>query len=216
MNLGQKLKQLRQSNKLSMEQLADKLNEAYPNEDGSKSFGKSKISKWESGKVDPAVSSMAKVAKFFGVTLDYLLGLDELNFTQPVVEIPIVSNVLKKEDIYNKENIIGHYYLPRKNEISKHNLVCVDITENKNNKNKSIALIDLDENVTEKDLGLFLTKDSDIPLIREKQTVNDYVMLIPQNVDKEFKPNLYNEDEIVSLGKVVLQVGYHSDGVNFN
>lgn len=72
MSLGQRIRQLRLRKKLSMRELADKLNELYPNENGKKSFGKGKISKWESDKVDPSFSSITKLAKYFNISLDYL------------------------------------------------------------------------------------------------------------------------------------------------
>lgn len=71
-NLGQKIKEIRKNNKLTMEQLADVLNNMFTNEDGSKSFGKGTISKWENNRVDPAFSSMIKLCKYFNISLDYL------------------------------------------------------------------------------------------------------------------------------------------------
>ena len=38
--------------------------------------GKSVISLWETGKCEPVLSNLIKIAQFFGVTIDYLAGLE--------------------------------------------------------------------------------------------------------------------------------------------
>lgn len=85
MGIGQRIKELRKTNKLTMEQLADVLNNMFPNEDGSNSFGKGTISKWENSRVDPAFSSMVKLSKYFNVPLDYLStgDIDEREYSIP-------------------------------------------------------------------------------------------------------------------------------------
>ena len=35
------------------------------------------ISYWETGKQEPCASTLVKLASFFGVTIDYLLGLED-------------------------------------------------------------------------------------------------------------------------------------------
>lgn len=39
--------------------------------------GKSVISLWELGKCEPTLSKLVSMAKFFGVTIDYLAGLED-------------------------------------------------------------------------------------------------------------------------------------------
>lgn len=38
--------------------------------------GKSIISLWETGACEPTLSNLIKIAKFFGVSIDYLAGLE--------------------------------------------------------------------------------------------------------------------------------------------
>ncbi len=63
---GKKLKDLREDKKLSQNAL-------------SKAIGISQaaINKWEKGIIIPTIDSAALVAKFFGVTIDYLAGLED-------------------------------------------------------------------------------------------------------------------------------------------
>lgn len=62
---GQRVKELREEKGLSQEALAELLQ-----------VSKGIISYWETGKSEPKGNSLIKVAKFFGVTTDYLLGLE--------------------------------------------------------------------------------------------------------------------------------------------
>lgn len=72
MNLGQKIKSVRKSNKLTMEELASELNNMFPNENGKNSFGKGTISKWENKNVKPSFDSMMKFCRYFNISLDSL------------------------------------------------------------------------------------------------------------------------------------------------
>ncbi|EGL82062.1 helix-turn-helix domain protein [Caldalkalibacillus thermarum TA2.A1] len=61
--LGIRLKELRKEHKLTQPQLADKLN-----------VGKSTVAMWETGDREPDYEMLQKIADFFEVSTDYLLG----------------------------------------------------------------------------------------------------------------------------------------------
>lgn len=63
---GERLKNLRLENNLGQIQLAKELD-----------VGKSIISLWEQGKCEPTLSKLVVIAKFFGVSIDYLAGLED-------------------------------------------------------------------------------------------------------------------------------------------
>lgn len=62
---GERLKELRQEKKMGQVELA-------------KSLGVSKgvVSLWENGLREPSMGSLIAVATFFGVSIDYLVGLE--------------------------------------------------------------------------------------------------------------------------------------------
>ncbi|HIX50236.1 MAG TPA: helix-turn-helix domain-containing protein [Candidatus Borkfalkia faecavium] len=62
---GERLKELRKERGLGQIALAQKLG-----------VGKSIISLWETGACEPTLSNLIKIAKFFGVSIDYLAGLE--------------------------------------------------------------------------------------------------------------------------------------------
>lgn len=71
--IGNKIKELRKSHNLTLEELADTLNKKYPD---TINFNKGKISKWENNREEPRLSSVKILADFFNVPLDYFNGID--------------------------------------------------------------------------------------------------------------------------------------------
>ena len=71
--IGNRIKELRKNNGLTLEELADALNKNYPD---TINFNKGKISKWENNKEEPRLSSVKILADFFDVPLDYFNGMD--------------------------------------------------------------------------------------------------------------------------------------------
>ena len=71
--IGKKIKELRKSHDLTLEELADILNKEYPD---TINFNKGKISKWENDREEPRLSSVKILADYFDVPLDYFNGID--------------------------------------------------------------------------------------------------------------------------------------------
>ena len=69
---GDKIKALRKEAKMTQAQLSKKLNEEF----GLKT-DRVMVSKWETGFQTPVVSTLACIAKVFGVSLDYLNGTED-------------------------------------------------------------------------------------------------------------------------------------------
>jgi len=67
MEFGEKLQKLRKDRGLTQEELAEAL---Y--------VSRTAVSKWESGRGYPGIDSLKEISRFFGVTIDGLLGADEI------------------------------------------------------------------------------------------------------------------------------------------
>lgn len=71
----------------------------------------SQISSWYNGRYRPNGEAMAKIAKALGVTVDYLLGKEEVpvsKLTLPQLhEIPVIGKVAAGVPIEEQEDIIG-------------------------------------------------------------------------------------------------------------
>lgn len=61
-----KLKELREENSLLQKQLANELGVSQVT-----------IARWETGNREPSFDMLIKIAKYFGVSTDYLLGLED-------------------------------------------------------------------------------------------------------------------------------------------
>ncbi|MCG7342343.1 XRE family transcriptional regulator [Staphylococcus auricularis] len=76
MGIGKGLKFLRKDNNMTMEELANDLNNKYPN---TMKLTKGKISKWENEKEEPRLSSAKILAEYFNVKINDLY--DDATFT---------------------------------------------------------------------------------------------------------------------------------------
>ena len=65
--LGQRINELRLAFRWSQVDLANKLNVA-----------KQTVSNWENENIQPSIQILVRLAKLFGVTTDYLLGLEDV------------------------------------------------------------------------------------------------------------------------------------------
>lgn len=87
--IGQKIKDLRKKHRLTLQELADSLNQKYPD---TINFNKGKISKWENNKEEPRLTSVRLLADFFEVPLDYF---NDEEAPQP--QILTIYNQLEKD-----------------------------------------------------------------------------------------------------------------------
>lgn len=65
--LGQRINELRLAAGWNQVDLAKRLN-----------IAKQTVSNWENENIQPSIEMLVRLAKLFGVTTDYLLGLDEI------------------------------------------------------------------------------------------------------------------------------------------
>jgi len=110
-NFALRLKKLREERRLTLEQLADRINKNYHS-----SFTKSMISKWEHG-YKAELDSLKILSLYFGVSLNNLLGFNENDDGIKKVEIdydkiPIVRNISSRKSILAEENILGYAAAP--------------------------------------------------------------------------------------------------------
>ena len=116
--IGNRIKELRKSHNLTLEELADTLNKKYPD---TINFNKGKISKWENNREEPRLSSVKILADFFDVPLDYFNGNEvEILPIYNKLEKPRQEKVLSyaKEQLEEQENsnIISIFNKPQDDE----------------------------------------------------------------------------------------------------
>ena len=72
--IGESIKRLRQARNMSQVELAFHLN-----------VTKQSVSNWENNNILPSIEMLVKIAKFFSVSTDYILGLDNRDYILVVV-----------------------------------------------------------------------------------------------------------------------------------
>lgn len=81
---GERLKKLRQDRRISQNELSEIMN-----------VTQNAISKWERGERDPDTATLKKLADYFNVSTDYLLGVDDKKNTPSVINRKVL-------DVYDK------------------------------------------------------------------------------------------------------------------
>lgn len=71
--IGNRLKRLRTEQQLTMEMMVEDFNMKF-----GENLNTSQVSRWENGKTDPGLSTGAKLAMYYNVSLDYLIGLTDV------------------------------------------------------------------------------------------------------------------------------------------
>jgi transcriptional regulator with XRE-family HTH domain len=71
--IGKRLKELRESRELTMDMVVYDVKNKYNIE-----FTKGNLSRWENGINNPSLIYAAYLAKYFNVSLDYLIGLTDI------------------------------------------------------------------------------------------------------------------------------------------
>lgn len=105
--LGNKIKNFRKSNKITQQELADKLE-----------ISRSTLSYYELGKIDPNIYTLIKLSDIMNCTLDYLVSdkidrTDTNDFNIDLINTNKSLNLLEEIQIYNKK------ILPILNKLSK-------------------------------------------------------------------------------------------------
>lgn len=217
-----RLKDLRKSKGLTQKQLAENL---Y--------IDHSSISKYETNKAIPENELLQKVADFFEVSTDYLLGrTDDKNFKN----IFSATNALNKAFESFKENSSMKLNAFDDNSIDKYNLSFIkNIDEHypllisKIDKKKEYFLVrvcgngmnmlfpDDSEVLVEKctefingSIAVVLLPTNDVT-IRKVVKNNNIITLIPQSTDSTFSPEIYDlsKDNLQVLGIVKVSINFH-------
>lgn len=122
MEVGTKLKQLRNRNNLTLKELAERLNLVY----GEKTVSLGKLSNWELNKDTPRLHDLYRLARFYNVTVDFLITRTEEDLEDEKIRIhteDIKSLPSQREhfniDLYKQELAKNEYVKAENKEKSK-------------------------------------------------------------------------------------------------
>ena len=95
MNIGQKIKQLRQENDLTQEELAEQLGVNFQ-----------AVSRWENSTTYPDITMLPIIASMFNVTVDYLLDMDSYKIKEEIDKIIEQVDLLFNEGKTKEREVI--------------------------------------------------------------------------------------------------------------
>jgi SOS regulatory protein LexA len=173
------------------------------------------IGQYEQGKRQLSTDKLIMFAKFFGVTIDYILGFsDNRNSSSAdlnnLLHIPLVGKVPAGSPVLATENIIQYFAISSEffSLQSDENLFFLKVDgESMNNliANGSYVLIQKQEYADTGDIVVALVNDEEATLKKYKIIDNQFVMLEPESSNPEFEPiiiNLKNQNFRI-IGKVI-------------
>lgn len=168
--LSKKLKQLRLENKLTQAELASRLGVTQQT-----------IAKWEAGRALPEPETIARIAGFFGVTTDHLLGLtDIMSAVGPISRVRIIGAVKAGYDAFALEEDLGSALAEVKNGSEYRYLVVKGDSMAPCIREGDLALVRLQPDLNNGDLGVVIYGDNEATL--KKYCYSDgAVTLVPFN-----------------------------------
>ncbi len=189
---GEKLRQLRENNHLTQEQLAIKLG-----------VSDKTVSSWEINRTEPNMNMVQKIAIFFDVKIDELLK-DTINNISPELTTPILHNITPLFDLescgygsWQNEQPIDYIALPDTIKLNKHKKYYAHIAYGNSMINAGIKPGDIlvfeECNVPQENMiGSFALEDN-MATCKRFKTVDGKAYLMPANNDYvpiEFTENM--------------------------
>lgn len=190
MEFKDNLRYLRRLNKMSQDEMAEKL--------GYKSF--TTIQKWEDGSAFPRVSTLNKIAEMFNVDVDHLL---KLNIRSEQVAVPIVGEVKAGYDLYANEDIFGYEYTAAKDvkageyfylKVKGDSMIDLRIGEG------DIVFVRKQNYLDNNDLGVILLENNEVTIKKVQFSGKNIILKAanPKYEDRKFK-----QEDVKILGKVL-------------
>lgn len=191
--LSKRLKQLRRDQKLTQGDLAQR-------------FGVTQqaIAKWEAGRALPAPETISRIAEFFGVTADFLLGLSErLLPLGPASNVKIVGAVKAGYNAFALEEDLGTALAEVEDGSEYRYLVVKGDSMAPFIREGDLALVRLQSSLKNGDLGVVIDGDGEATL-KQYYYSNGTVTLVPFNEAYE-RVTLQGDalERLIIFGKVI-------------
>lgn len=205
--LGNRIKALREKAGLKQDELAKKL-----------SVSPSAVGMYETNKREPNNEIIIKLAEFFNVTTDYLLGKSNVNIDSNVfpindkpIKVPVIGRISAGLPILAQENIEGYEFAPSsmiKEGFEYFYLKVQGDSMNLKFNNGDIVLVQKQDELENNEIGVILVNGYDAT-VKKYKAENGLVILEPMSTNPENTVQIYNPKDISIkiIGKVVSYQG---------
>ena len=161
---------------------------------------------WENGKVKIDNDSLSKLAKFYDVTVDYLLNLDNINVKKGI-KIPVLGSIPAGIPLEAIQDIVDYEEIPealaRSGEFFalkvKGDSMAPTIL------NGDIVIVRKQEDADSGSICVVMINGYDATLKEIKKELGG-IWILPRNPNSNFKPTFYSNEEIESLPIRILGV----------
>lgn len=199
MRVGKQLKRIRLLKNLTLEEVANTMNQIVPNNENI-SYNRGKISKWENDMAEPNLYALKYLLDFYGVSFDDLISNqvmdDEINRG-----IPIVGTIAAGTPILAEENIEDYFVIDNRVNADFGLKVKGDSMINANIFDGDIVFIRQQPTLENGEIGAILL-DDEATLKRFSKKENS-VILQAENPSMTDWPRIYTDGNIRILGKLV-------------
>lgn len=204
--IGNKIKYLREELGLRQSDLADKL-----------SISPSAVGMYERNARQPNNDLIIKLAKFFNVSTDYLLGNSDIRNESNVfpiadtpVRVPVVGKISAGKPILAQENIEGYEFAPSSQIKEGQTYFYLRVQGDSMNlkfNDGDIVLVQKQDYLENNEIGVFIVNGYDATVKKYKRE-NNLIILEPMSNNPNNTVQIYNEnDDFHIIGKVISYQG---------
>lgn len=201
MNSGDRIKQLRLQNNMTLEELGQRVG-----------VGKSTVRKWETGAIaNMRRDKIAKLAEALGTTVMDIMGIDTPNVSNilpvpAVSSIPLLGTIACGDPILTQENIEGEVDLPEHIRADFALRCKGDSMINARIYDGDIVYIRQQPTVEDGQIAAVLIGDE--ATLKRVRLFPDHIVLQPEN--PQYRPLVYWEDDMNSIRILGLAVAFTS------
>lgn len=190
-----RIRELRKAQKMTMRELGQLVG-----------VSESTISLYETGRHEPDLVTLSKIADTLGTTVDYLVGRHESDAIIPLVRnaVPIIGEIACGDPITAEENIEGQADLPDGIR-ADFALRCKGTSMEPTFRDGDLVLIRQQEEVPDGKIAAVLIGSE--ATLKRVHRIPEGVMLIPDN-SKDFSPLIYQREAAEEIRIIGLAVGY--------
>lgn len=183
MSIGTRIRSLRKSNKLTLEELANQLN----SRNSSSGFTKGRLSKWENDREEPKLSSLNQVARFFNVDIDYFFNESQpsnaSSLPRNIARIPVIGTIACGDPIDAEENIVDYINVPEPIPRGAFALVCEGSSMEPSIIDGDKVVIEPTPDVEDGQVAAVLVDDQTKATLKRIKHVDNSIWLMPDNRD---------------------------------
>ena len=183
MSIGTRIRSLRKSKKMTLEELANQLN----SRNSSSGFTKGRLSKWENDREEPKLSSLNQVAQFFNVDIDYFFNESQPSNASSLPKntacIPVIGTIACGDPIDADENIVDYINVPEPIPADAFALICEGSSMEPSIMDGDKVVIEPTPDVEDGEVAAVLVDDQNKATLKRIKHIGDSIWLMPDNRD---------------------------------